>query len=448
MQTQLEELGADRVRLTVQVPREDVRHAVEHATSDLAESARVPGFRKGKVPQQVLVARLGRERIFNEAIDSHIGGWFRNAAANTRVQPVAQPDYEYDLPGSDDEEFSFTATFAVQPKPEVADWTGLEVPYVEPEIPDDLVDEAIEHLRYTAAALSPVERPAQLGDVLVIDVVGPDEAQRDYVVELGAGRLVEEIEAALVGMSAGETNQVEYVLPDESTRPVDVTVKAVNERVPAPADDELARATSEFESLDQLRADIEETLGEQLAERSETDFRSAAVDKLADASRVEVAEALVESRARELLNALAGSLERRGISADAYLALSGQNPEQLMDRLREEARRSVARELVLEAAAEKLRLEVADEEVDELVREQAEAAGDDATDVIEQLRQTGRYETLRFDLLLRNALDRIVSEVKRIPSELARARETIWTPEQDKPATPTKIWTPGTKEPV
>ena len=448
MHTQLEELAGDRVRLTVQVPREDVRHAVEHATSDLAGSARVPGFRKGKVPREVLMARLGRERIFNEAIDSHIGGWFRTAAASTRVQPVAQPEYEYDLPDSEDEEFSFTATFAVQPKPELADWTALEVPYVEPEIPDDLVDEAIDHLRQMAASLSPVERPAQLGDVLVIDVVGEDEAQRDYVVELGAARLIEEIEAALVGMSVGETKQVEYAQPDDSTRPVEVAVKAVNERLPAEADDKLARATSEFETLDELRGDIESTLREQLAERSETEFRSTTVDTLAEASRLEVADTLVESRARELLNALAASLERRGISADAYLSLSGQTPEQLMERLREEARRSVARELVLEAAADKLGVDVPDEEVDELIREQAEAAGDDAAPVLEQLRASGGYETLRFDLRLRNALDRIVAEVERIPADLARARESIWTPEQEKPDTPTKIWTPGTKEPV
>jgi trigger factor len=445
--TQLEELAGDRVRLTVQVPREDVRHAVEHATSDLAETTRVPGFRKGKVPHEVLLARVGRERIFNEAIDSHIGGWFRNAAASTRVQPVAQPEYEYDLPESEDHEFSFTATFPVQPKPELADWMALEVPYVEPEIPDDLVDEAIDHLRQMAASLSPVERPAQLGDVLVIDVVASDEAQRDYVVELGAGRLIEEIEAALVGMS-GESKQVEYAQADGSTQSVEVAVKAVYERVPAEANDELARATSEFETLEELRADIEATLRDQLAERSETDFRSATVDKLADASRVEIAASLVETRARELLNTLAASLERRGISADAYLSLSGQTPEQLMERLGGEARRSVARELVLEAAADKLGIAVPDEEVDELVREQADAVGDDADAVVEQLRASGRYETLRFDLRLRNALDRIVAEVKRIPAELALARESIWTPEQEKPDTPTKIWTPGTKEPV
>src|ERR671938_1579260 len=131
VQTQVEELAENRVRLTVQVPSHDVHHAVEHAAEDLAQSVKVPGFRKGKVPRQVLLQRVGRERLMTEAVESHIGGWFWNAAARTRVRPVEQPEYDYDLPESDEGEFRFRATVAVQPKPDVADWTQLEVPYTE-----------------------------------------------------------------------------------------------------------------------------------------------------------------------------------------------------------------------------------------------------------------------------------------------------------------------------
>src|SRR5919109_2472477 len=195
VETQVEELADDRVRLTVEVPRADVKHAVEHATSDLAGSVKVPGFRKGKVPPQVLLARLGRERVFGEAVESHIGGWFLNAAATTRIRPVAAPEYAYDLPDSEDEDFQFTATVSVQPKPEPADWRTLEVPYAEPEVPGELVDAELEGLRTSVAPLEPVEnRPARESDVLVVDLVGPTEAQRDYVIDLGAGRLVEELE--------------------------------------------------------------------------------------------------------------------------------------------------------------------------------------------------------------------------------------------------------------
>ena len=124
--------------------------------------------------------------------------------------------------------------------------------------------------------------------------------------------------------------------------------------------------------------------------------------------------------------------------------MTGQTPEDLLARLHEEALRSVARELVLEAAAEELGLEVSDEDVESLVREQAEIVGDDdAAETIERLRENGRFETLRDDLRLRNALDRVASEVKRIPRELAEAREALWTPEKEKQPTDTKLWTPG-----
>src|SRR3954454_8800946 len=136
MPTQIEELHDNKVRLIVEVPQEDLEHAVEHATTDLAGSVKVPGFREGKVPPEVLQARLGRERIFKEAVESHIGGWFMNAAATTRIRPIAAPEYDSELPPSEDEEFQYTATVPVQPKPEPADWRELEVPYAEAEIPE------------------------------------------------------------------------------------------------------------------------------------------------------------------------------------------------------------------------------------------------------------------------------------------------------------------------
>ena len=219
MATQVEELPDNRVRLRVDVPQADLRHAVEHATSDLARSVKVPGFRKGKVPLRVLEARIGRERIFSEAVESHIGGWFMNAAATTRIRPVAAPEYDYNLPGSEDDDFSFVATVSVQPKPEPADWTQLEVPYAEPEVPEEVVDEEIEALRSSVAELTPIDdRPARSGDVVVIDVTADSgEGQRDLVVELGAGALIEELERALTGASPGETKEVELPQPDGST---------------------------------------------------------------------------------------------------------------------------------------------------------------------------------------------------------------------------------------
>jgi len=215
-----------------------------------------------------------------------------------------------------------------------------------------------------------------------------------------------------------------------------------------PLDDDLARAASEFETLAELRTEIEERLREAIQAELDADFRAAAIDKLVEASNVDVSDALVEARAAELLSAMLRSLERRGLDAETYLSVTGQTADQLRETLRAEARRAISRELVLEAVADKLEIEVSDDEVKELVREQAEAAEEDPEAVIEQLWQTGRHERLRADLRLKKALDRIVEDVKPIPVELARARDSIWTPEKEKPATATKLWTPSSKEPA
>jgi trigger factor len=445
VQTEVEELPENRVRLTVQVPSHDVHHAVEHAASDLAKSAKIPGFRKGKVPRRVLVQRVGRERLMAEAVDSHIGGWFWNAAAQTRVRPVDQPEYDFQLPESEDEDWHFTATVAVQAKPELADWTTLEVGAYEPEVPDELVDRELDALRATVAELAPVEgRPVGPDDTVIVDMVSPQgEARRDYVVELGRGAVVDEIEQGLVGVNAGVMKEIEFELADGSKQNVEVTVKEIKEKVLPPLDDELARAASEFDTFAELREDIESRLREQIEEEVDTQFRSDVADALVEASKVEASGPLVESRTRELLRALARQVESRGVRLETYLAMTGQSADDLLERLRGEATRSVGRELVLDAAADELGIDIPDSEVEELVREQADAFGDDADEQILRLRESGRFETLREDLRLRKALDRVASEVKRIPRELAAARESIWTPDKEKQQTDTKLWTPG-----
>jgi len=450
METQVEELDGDTVRLTVDVPAHDVHHAVEHATSDLASSVKIPGFRAGKVPTPVLVKRIGKERIYAEAVDSHISGWFWNAASRARIRPVAQPQFDYELPTEDDAGWQFKATVPVQPKVEVVDWTELEVGKPDAEVPEELVAQELEALRESVAELVPAEdRPAQEGDTLVVDIVSPDgEAQRDTVVELGAARLVEEVEAALVGASTGETKNVAYELADESSASVEITVKEIKAKVLPELDDELARSASEFDTIADLRADIEGRLREQLDAEIENAFRANAVDALVTASKVAPAGPLVESRTRELLSGFIRSLERRGIAPETYLQLTGRTAEELTSSMQLEAALSVARELVLEAVADKLGIEVSDEEVKQLVREQAESAGEDADKVIDDLWQHGRHEDLREDLRLRAALDRVAAEVKPIPIEQAEAREAIWTPDKEKPDTETKLWTPGSKEPA
>jgi trigger factor len=446
MSAQVEELPDNKVRLTVDVPSADVHHAVEHAASDLAESVKIPGFRKGKVPLPVLVSRIGKERLYSEAIESHIAGWYGNAVARARIRPAEHPELDYELPASDDQDWRFTATVSVLPKPSVADWTKLQVPYAEAEVPEDYVDHELNVLRSTVAELSPVEdRPAQQGDTVVIDLVAGDGGQRDYVVELGSGRLLPELEDQLAGMTAGATKELELDRPgEEDSAPVQVTMKEIKEKVLPPADDDLARSASEFDTLDGLRADIEQRIREQLEAETDEAFRRATLDGLVEASNVQVEGPVVDARTRTLLRELDGVLRRSGGSLDAYLQLSGESAEALVARLREQAAASVAGEMLLEAAADQLGITVTDEEVDASFRDRF----DEADDVIAQAREAGVYESEREAMRLARALDRITAEVEKVPPEQAAAREAIWTPDKEKPKTDTKLWTPGSKEPA
>jgi trigger factor len=445
---QVEELGGNRVRLTVDVSPHELEHAVEHAADDLSGSIRIPGFRKGKVPRQVLLANVGRDRLWAEAVDSHIGGWFWNAAAQSRLRPVATPEYDFELPTTESEPWTFSATVEIQPTPEIVDWTTLEVPRAEAEIPEELVQQELDALRNSVAELVPADdREAREGDTLVIDLASGDgTGQSDTVVELGSRSLVEEIEEALVGARVGDTRSVRYELADGSETSVDVTVKHVNEKVLPEADDELARSASEFDTLAELRGEIEGRIRTALDAQIDGAFRAAAVDELVKASNVQGAGPLVEARARELLNGFVRSLANRGISPEAYFQATGQSPEVLTAQIRGEAAQSVARELALEAVAQRADISVSDDEVKDLIREQAELSGDDPEAVISDIWAHGQQEALREDLRLRAALDRLAADVKPIAPEQHAAREAIWTPDKEKPTGETKLWTPGSEE--
>jgi trigger factor len=441
----VEELPDNKVRLTVDVPREDVHHAVEHAASDLAQSVKIPGFRKGKVPMPVLVNRIGRERLYTEAIESHIGSWFWSAAARTGIRPADRPELDYDLPANDKEDWRFTATVAVLPKPEVADWTKLEVPAADVEVPEDLVAAELDMLRGTVASLTPADRRAQAGDTLVVDLVREDgQSQRDYVVEVGSGRLVPEIDEQLVGMRAGETREIRFELPDEKLAVVSATVKDVLEKVLPPLDDELARAASEFDTLEELRNEVETRLGAQLEAEADAAFKRAVLDALVDATGVDPEGPLVDARTRSLVREMDLAMQRSGTRLETYMQITGTSAEDVVSRLHDQAKRSVAGELVLDAVADKLGIDITDADVDAAIAERFE----EPTRVIEQLRAGGAYEHERESIRMARALERVASEVKRIPVEQAQARDAIWTPDKEKPKTETKLWTPGSKEPA
>ena len=440
MEAQLERLEGDRVRLTVEVPAAEVHHAVEHATSDLAERVRVPGFRPGKVPRQVLVQRIGRDRVFSEAVESHIGSWFWSAARTNRLRPKEPPAYDYQLPAGDSEAWSFTAEFPNQGAAEPADWTKLEVPRLEPEVTDEVVEGELAVLQRTVASLSPVDgRLAREGDVAIVDIVSDEgPGQKNYVVEVGSERLLPELEDAIKHLLVGDTDVVPF-----GEQNISVTLNELHERVLPPLDDSLATAASEFDTLAELRTDIVKRIEEQLEKEAEARFRVSAIDELLKASKVELPDLVVEVRTRDLLNAFVRQLEMRGIDPVAYLRAAGVNGAELEQRFREEAANSIGRELVLEGVAEKLGIEVSDDDIRSDLLEDGETEED-----VDEFIEAGGADRVRGDLRLKKAVDRVAAEVTPISKELASARESIWTPgKEEGGAAEKKLWTPGGKEP-
>ena len=443
MEAQLEQLGEDRVRLTVEVPASEVHHAVEHATHDLADRVRVPGFRAGKVPREVLVQRIGKQRLLTEAVESHIGSWFWSAARTQRVRPTEQPSYQYELPSGADESWQFRAEFPVQPPVVPADWTTLEVPRLEVEVPDEIVEGQLQVLQQGVASLSPVEgRPARPGDVAVIDIEDDDgHGQRNYVLQVGADRLIEVLDDKVRGLLPGDSDEATWEVGDGSTQSAVVRLNELYERVLPPLDDSLATAASEFDTLDALRADITDRITDLLEREVESQFRMAAVDELLEASNVDPAALVVDMRTRDLLNAFVRQLEARGLDPVAYLRATGISGADLELRFREEARQQIGRELLLEAVADQLAIEVSDDEIREDLREDGESDED-----IEEFIEAGGADRVRPDLRLRKAVDRIAAEVQPISQELAKARESIWTPGKEEGVTAEKtLWTPGTR---
>jgi len=362
---------------------------------------------------------------------------------------VTDPAYEFELPGTADEAWSFSATVEVQALPDIVDWTTLEIPRLEVEVPEESIEAELEALRESVAELAPADgRPAREGDTLVVDLVDSQgEAQRDTVVELGAGTLAPDMEAVLLGASSGETREISIPRVDGSTATGTITIREIQEKVLPPLDDDLARAASEFDTIAELRASIEGTLREQLEAEVDAAFRVAAVDELVRASNVQPSLPLVRSRAGDLLTGFVRSLERRGISLETYLAASGGNIEELQRQMVLEAAVSIARELALEALAERAGIEISDDEVKAYIREETEAADEeDAEGVIGDVWAHGQQESIREDLRLRAALDRLAADVTPIAPELAEAREKLWTPDKEKAAGDTKLWTPGSKE--
>jgi trigger factor len=458
MRTTVTELPDSRVRVEVGVDAAAVEKSLERAARDLAGDMRVPGFRRGKAPAGIVMQRLGRDAVLEQAVRSSLGEWYERALADAGVTPIGDPKLEVgELPESG-AELEFSVEVAVRPDAKLGDYKGLEVGKASGEPPEEAITAELDRLREAMASVNPVDREAGDGDLVVIDYAGTIDGElfdggsaNDLMVEVGAGRLLEERESALLGAAAGAELDVDLTFPEEygaeevagKDAHFVVTVKEVREKVLPELDDDFASDASEFETLEELRTAIAERLGEMVASQAETEFRRAAVAAAADNAEVDLPDEIVDARAEEMLDRFLHQLTHRGIEPDAFMQMQPGGREGMLAELRDDAVANLRREATLEAIAAAEDIQATDEELIEAI---GPGEGKNAPErLLERLRSQGRDQMLRDEGRMRKAADIVVESAQSIPLEQAAAREKIWTPGEAEESKPESegLWTPG-----
>ena len=457
--TSVTELPESRVRVEAQVPPEEVEKSIAQAARALGRNLRVPGFRAGKAPPPVVIKRVGRDAVLDEAVRDSIGAWYSAAIDDAAIVPVGEPELEMAaLPGQG-QPLTFSIEIGVRPRAELGEYKGLEVGRRDPEASDEQLDEEIERLRERAGRLETVDRPAAEGDFVVMDYKGTLDGEpfaggegRDQMVELGSGRLVPGFEEQLTGAKAGDEKTVTITFPDDygaeelAGRDAEfaVSVKEVKAKELPEVDDELA-AEAGFDTLDELRDDIRERLSEVERQRIEAEYREAALDSAVANAKVDVPDALVAARSRELWDQMSHSLAHQGISKEMYLQISGRSEDDIVEEGKADAERQIKREAVLAAIADAEGDAVAptDDEVLEALERAAPSERTSAKKLLERMKSAGRLDAFKDELAQRKALDLIADSAKPISVEQAQARDKLWTPGSGSEERPSQLWTPG-----
>jgi trigger factor len=465
VKTQTEELADSRVRVKVEVPNEEIEREVATAAGEIGRDMKVPGFRKGKVPAQVVLQQVGREAVLDEAVRRALPGWYEDAIQDAGIATVGSPSLDMsDLPEKG-APLAFTFEVGVRPDAELSDYEGVEVGRREPQVPEEDVDAELERMRESLASLETVEREAADKDYVVMDFEGFVDGEpfeggdaRGFLLELGSNRLIPGFEEQLVGAKAGDDREVKVTFPDDyqaehlagKEAVFKVNVKEVKEKRLPELDDELAIEAGGFDSLDELKEDLRARLRQSHEDAIEREYREAAVDAVAAKAKIDVPHDLVHAKAHEMWHVTARRLQAQGLNPEQYLQITNKTEEELVTESEPDAERALRREAALAAVVEAEGIEVSDDEMLEALRQAAVQPGEKEPSEkalrrsLEKARKRGTDDALREDIAMRKAVDLIVERAKPIPIEQAQAREDLWTPDKEKQEEGSKeLWTPG-----
>jgi trigger factor len=460
----------------VQVPPGELEGRLTLKAQQLGRELKLPGFRRGKVPAPLVIQRIGRAVVLEEAVRDTLSSWYSDAIETAGIVPVGDPQVDLgELPQQGDA-LEFSIEIGVLPRAELGEYRGLEVGRREPEASEGQIEQEIEQMRERLARLQTAERPAAQGDFVVVDYVGslaeadpsgdgqrwaPFEGGegRDQLVELGGGNLIPGFEEALLGASAGETRTVALTFPaDYASKELagreasfEVTVREVKLKELPALDDDFA-IDAGFDDVQELREDIRGRLIEADERLLEGEFRQAALDTAVAQAQIALTPELVKARAQEMWERMLHSLGHRGISREAYLQVLGREEAEILAEMEPEAELALRREAVITAVVAAEGISPTDEELLEALAPTAEREGVEPVKLLGDLRAAGRLEELREDLAAREAIEEIASAATPIPVAQAKAREQLWTPEKaaaqatgapSAAAPPARLWTPS-----
>ncbi|HZB72615.1 MAG TPA: trigger factor, partial [Acidimicrobiales bacterium] len=413
MKTTVEPLEGNLVKVSVELDETEFERDIDAAFRRIAREVRIPGFRPGKAPRRVLEARLGPGVARQEALREALPSYYARAVTESEVDVIAPPEIDITT-GEEDGPVAFDAVVEVRPRVEVPGHGSLRITVPAPEVTDEEIDAQIDRLRSNMGELSSVDRPAKDGDQVSIDIAGSVEGEPvpgltadDYLYPLGSGSVVPELDARLTGAKVGDILVFDADNPQdpEVTISFRVLVKDVKEQVLPDVDDEWANEASEFETVEELKADLRTRLGSMKRVQGAMSLRNGAVDALVQLVEEEPPEALVNAETERRLRDLSGRLSQQGASVEQYLEATGQDAQELIDSLKEQAVSAVKADLGLRAVAEAQGIEVDDDEVEAEVGRLAVRFGQKPAALRRELERGDGLQAVRSDLKKGKALE-------------------------------------------
>jgi trigger factor len=375
VKSSVEQLSPTRVRINVEVPFTELEPDFQRAYKELAKQVRLPGFRPGKAPARLLEARFGREAMLDQVVNDALPARYGQAVAEAEVDPIGQPDIEV-TKKEYGEELAFTAEVDVRPKIELPDLGSLKVSVDPIEVSDEDVDAELESLRARFGTLKGVERPVALGDFVSIDLSAtvdgeevPNAAAEGLSHEVGSGRLIAGLDDALVGLSVDESKEFTAQLATGEHAGKDalvtVTVRSIKERELPEPDDEFAQLASEFDTIEELRSNLRDQVGRVKRAQQADQIRDATIDAILEQVEVPLPEAIVRAQVDSAVHNALHSFEHDEAKFAEALREQGKSRQQFEVDAQNAAESDVKKQLLLDALADKLEIQVGQDDLTE-----------------------------------------------------------------------------------